>query len=124
MFQKLKGIIIFAVIITIVILVYVFYFRGAPADEGSLTSSGAAPDAMSQTGEAPDPALGEEFLVLLLNIQNIKLDGTIFEDQAFKSLQDSSIVLVQDVPEGRPNPFAPIGTENQSAGMTPPATPQ
>jgi hypothetical protein len=124
MFQKLKGIIIFAVIITIVILVYVFYFKGDAVDEGALTSSGAAPDAVSQTGEAPDPALGEEFLVLLLNIQNIKLDGAIFEDPAFKSLQDSSIELVQDIPEGRPNPFAPIGSENQSAGAAAPVTPQ
>ena len=49
--------------------------------------------------------------MVLLNVKNIKLDDSIFSDIAFSNLRDSSITLIPDGTEGRPNPFAPIGSD-------------
>ena len=52
------------------------------------------------------------FIALLLSVRSIKLDDSILKDQSFLSLKDTTITIVQIDPEGRPNPFAPIGAEN------------
>jgi hypothetical protein len=59
----------------------------------------------------------DEFLTKLLSIKNIELNGSIFEEPSFITLKDSSIILIQDGTEGRPNPFAPIGFDNSSTGF-------
>lgn len=55
--------------------------------------------------------LAQDFLTLLLSVKSITLNDSIFADTAFKSLRDSSILLIPDGNEGRPNPFAPIGSD-------------
>ena len=54
----------------------------------------------------PNSLANKDFLNLFSGIKNIKLNDAIFSDPAFNSLRDSSIVLVPDGTEGRPNPFA------------------
>jgi len=113
MFSKIKNIIIFLAIATVVILAYVFYFRGSSEQANLVVSpTEGVPNAdVTDTGSDAGASLGQDFLVLLLNVKNIRLDDSIFSDPAFQSLHDSSIILIQDRPEGRPNPFAPIGSE-------------
>ncbi len=111
---KLKNIIIFGVIAVLVIGGYL-YFKPAAESPNLLTNTGPGglvTDSNSGTATMSSDAIGQDFLNLLLNVQNIKLDDSIFSDPAFLSLHDSSIVLVQDLKAGRPNPFAPLGTEN------------
>lgn len=48
-----------------------------------------------------------ELLTLLGSIKQISLDGTVFENPIFKSLEDFSKPLSPE-PIGRPNPFAPL----------------
>lgn len=109
MASKIKNIIIFVVIAGALILAYTFFFKNAP-EEGGLVSSLKliSPNANIPEGESP---IGSDFLGVLLNVKNIKLNDSIFSDSAFLTLRDSSILLVQDGTEGRPNPFAPIGFE-------------
>lgn len=107
---KLKNIFIFLGALIILILVYVFFFSSSPEEESNLITTSADPDA-----ELPAPTennIGtQDFLKILLSVKSIKLDSSIFADPSFATLRDSSITLVPDGSEGRPNPFAPIGQE-------------
>jgi hypothetical protein len=53
----------------------------------------------------------QDFLTILLSVRKINLNQEIFKEPAFGTLQNSTIELVPDGNEGRPNPFAPIGTD-------------
>jgi len=109
MSQRLKNIIIFFGIALGAILVSLFFFQEAP-NEDNLTPSfqtSTSPAGVSAGGA------GQDFLPLLLNVRNIKLNDAIFLDTAFQSLVDSSIALTPEGNEGRFNPFAPFGVENR-----------
>jgi len=123
MISKIKNIIIFAVIVVALILVYVFFIKKSP-EEANLISSSVSPLGNAvlpdqQPISAENSSVAKDFLSVLLNVKSVKLDGSIFSDPAFMNLSDSSILLVPDGNEGRPNPFAPIGSEN--ATVAPPA---
>lgn len=116
---KIRNIIIFIAIGAVLVLIYIFFIRASPDNTTTLVSSSGA-SAVSGTGAAGNnPSVAQDFLTLLLSVKNIKLDDTIFSDDAFKSLHDSSITLTPDGNEGRPNPFAPLGTDNV---VSPPIT--
>lgn len=110
---KIKNIIIFVVIAVILILAYVFLFKKSPEQASLVSSTGnpVLPSSASDQGSL----MGKDFLSLLLNVENIKLDDAIFTDPAFATLHDSTIELIQDGNEGRPNPFAPLGSDISAA---------
>lgn len=117
MAPKIRNIIIFVVIAAILVLIYIFFIKPSP-NQGNLVSSpstttlpnvNGTPAPASATNAAPLNT--QDFLTLLLNVKNIKLDDAIFADPAFGSLHDSSIVLVPDATTGRPNPFAQFGND-------------
>jgi hypothetical protein len=128
---NIKNIIIFITIAAAFILIYIFFIKPAPVPE-NLTSSpsnimlpnidGSGADANTKNKTS---LVAKDFLALLLNVKNIKLDDAIFSDIAFGSLHDSSIVLIPDGNEGRPNPFAQFGNDNVVTPVAPvaPATP-
>lgn len=101
---KYKKIIISIVVITIAFFIYSAYFK--PAQNGALVA------VENQTGR--QFAAGKEVLTLLIDLKSIELDGSIFEDKSFKSLEDFSLPIDPE-PKGRINPFAPIGTEPMEA---------
>ncbi len=117
---KTKNIIIFLAIGVVFVLIYVFYIKASPNDTAILVSSLPSTDTSSgaMTGNG-DSSITEGFLTLLLNVKNIKLNDAIFSDNAFNSLHDSGITLTPDGTEGRPNPFAPLGSENIATPITP-----
>ncbi len=118
MSSKIKNIIILVVVAVVLVLVYIFFIKKAP-ENASLTSSSGVPatgDVSTTTPNDETTDISSGFISLLLSVKSIKLDDSILKDQAFLSLRDSSITLVQDGNEGRPNPFAPIGSES----VTPP----
>lgn len=116
MAPKIRNIIIFAGIAVIFILLYIFFIKPVPA-RPSLVSSEPNSTLPNMDGSpliasiADGNSVAEDFLKLLLSVQKIKLDDTIFSDPSFLSLHDSSITLVQDGTEGRPNPFAQFGND-------------
>jgi len=109
---KIKNILIFAAIFGIIAIVYAVFFR-KPAAPALVSTSGAPVEAPSAAGSA----VGQEFLSLLLNIRNIKLDDAIFSKPSLRSLQDYTITLIPEGNEGRENPFAPIGVEDISPSV-------
>lgn len=107
MTQKSKNIILFTVIAGVFVLIFVFFMGDEPDPASLVVTDGAQ---SLNPANTTDP-ITTDFLSLLLNVRTIKLDDSIFSDRAFLSLRDSSIILLKDGTEGRPNPFAPIGAE-------------
>jgi len=97
-FSKFKGVIAVLIAVVIAFFVYSYFFTGTPQP---VLSSTAPADS--------NAAVDQDLITLLLTLKNIKLDGTIFSDPVFQSLQDFGKDLVQE-PVGRTNPFAPLGT--------------
>ncbi len=123
---KLRNIIIFISIAAVLVLAYVFFTRSSSQDtagNANLVTTTPLGAVAPVSGAASDPnasaKITGDFLTLLLNVNNIKLDDSIFADPAFLSLHDSTIVLTQDGTEGRANPFAPFGTDDAAAPVTP-----
>jgi len=115
---KIKNIIIFIAIALVIFLIYLFFTKPSE-EEPSLVSSETNVTLPNMDGSTPNPSISntnsevaKDFLVIFSNIKNLKLNDAIFSDPAFISLHDSSIVLIPDGTEGRPNPFAPIGNDS------------
>lgn len=117
MASTVKTAIIFVAIGVILILVYVYFIKADPEADGLLSSATSTP-ALSTSTASPETALAQDFLSLLLNVKNIKLNDTLFSDVTFTSLRDSSITLIPDGTEGRPNPFAALGSDNVPAAAS------
>src|SRR6185436_9117107 len=121
---KTKNIIIFVSIGAVFILIYIFFLKPSPPPPTLVSTTPVTPSPTTTALEDANSSVAREFLSLLLSVKSIKLNDSIFSDQAFMSLHDSSITLIPDGNEGRPNPFAPLGTDNFATGpTTPPATP-
>ena len=120
---KIKNIILFTVIAAALILVYIFFIKKDP-EEADLSSvlvpvsdtSGNVNDTIDQNS-----IIARDFLAVLLSVKSVKLNESIFSDNAFINLHDSTIILSPPGPEdkGRPNPFAPLGRDVIS---TPPSS--
>ncbi|MBI5139271.1 hypothetical protein HZA26_01530 [Candidatus Nomurabacteria bacterium] len=111
MSSKIKNIILFSGIALALILVYAYFIKGDAGDEPLLSTTNNFPENTLTPETNPIVTTSQDFLTLLLSIKGIKLDDKIFSDPAFLSLRDSSIILTPDGNEGRPNPFAPIGSD-------------
>jgi hypothetical protein len=110
----MKKFIIGVVIAIVLVFVYTKFLKSdTPA--GTLSSSTIGDTSVA--GIAVNTQVGGELLSTLLNLKTIKLNDQIFSSPLFSSLTDFTITLGSGV-EGRPNPFAPIGTD-----ITPAPTP-
>lgn len=118
---NVKNIIIFVGIGLLLVFAYIFLIPKSE-EETNLVSDTASSATETPAGDTPETLIGQEFLGLLLNVKNIKLDDSIFSSSAFMSLRDSSILLIPDGNEGRPNPFAPIGVDVLLTTSVPPGT--
>ncbi|MFA6273789.1 MAG: hypothetical protein WC662_01380 [Candidatus Paceibacterota bacterium] len=118
MFSKIKNIIIFVVIAGVLILGYFLFFKKEPEQANLVSSFGNSTlPVTSSTVSEQNSVTSQDFLSILLNVNNIKLNDSIFGDSAFANLRDTTIVLMPDGTEGRPNPFAPIGIENEASAI-------
>ncbi len=112
----IKGILI-AVVLLGIIFGGVAYSKkkNAASQTGLVSATTGASASGIPDGQATD--VSNQFLQLLLNMQNIDLDQTIFEDPAFQNLKDFSVTIVPRGNEGRSNPFAPVGQEGAAASV-------
>ncbi len=101
-----KNQIITLVLVIIVGFIVFVYFKNSSKD-----NSGASIVAEQRVTEF---AGAREILSLLNRMSGVKLDNSIFSDNSFKSLRDTTVVLVAQ-PVGRNNPFAPLGTDGARA---------
>ncbi len=119
---KIKNIIIFAVAAVVLVFLYVTFFSGGGnSGNSSLVTSSSPMDInsaisnLSNSSSGNSPTIGNDFLSLLLSIRSINLNDSIFSDKSWLNLRDSSVVLnPASGEEGRPNPFAPIGSDIMS----------
>lgn len=112
----IKNIAIFVIIGAVLVLAYIFFIKKTP-NQASLVSVQNTPIANVTNSTNQNSVVTGDFLSLLLSVKSIKLDDSIFSDEAFKSLSDSSITdLTPDSTEGRPNPFAPFGSNTGVVG--------
>ena len=96
---KNKTNIIVIILIIIAGGVYYFYFSNTPTDTSVLGPQMVA---------TSTPTGSDQFLITLKSLKRIKLDGSIFDDQAFNGLSDYNTDF-PDQPVGRINPFSPTG---------------
>ncbi|MBU0999169.1 hypothetical protein KKG24_02575 [Patescibacteria group bacterium] len=115
---KIRNIIIFIAIAATFVLIYIFFIKPSSDEQANLISSGTSSTLPDMNGSANSVGLTDtnsfvagDFLILFSGVKNIKLNDAIFSDPAFDSLHDSSIVLIPDGTEGRPNPFAQFGND-------------
>lgn len=83
-------------------------------------SSSSTPTSLvtTTTADAGVSASDQTLVSTLLELRSVSLDGTIFSEPAFLSLQDFSTQIVNE-PVGRTDPFAPYAPEGaQSATST------
>lgn len=85
----------------LIALVYFFFLR--PTDTGPALTTEGTGGAMTESAAAD-----REFLLLLQQLEGIKLDASILNDPAFRTLQNFRIEPSPQ-PVGRTNPFAPVG---------------
>lgn len=111
--SKIKNLILFLIIVVILFLIYMFFIK-KDANSTNLVSVSVNGNIVPTT----DNETSLDFLTLLLNVKSIKLDSSIFSDDSFIRLYDSSIILIPDGNEGRVNPFAPLGAEDISVVNT------
>jgi hypothetical protein len=118
-----KKVKIFAIVVVLIAagIWGVSKFGGTSAPQStvpSLTSSNVAGPAPKMPAAETKTGLSD-FSALLSSVRGITIDTSIFSNQAYKTLRDHPVDLGTDT-VGRANPFAPIGTD-QDSGVT--ATP-
>lgn len=117
MSKSLKNLLIVLVLAIVAAVVYFMFFANsdsAPSTTASplQTTTGAPVSGLATTDSNVDAEqIGQEFLNQLLNIRSIKLREDVFSRPAFVSLTDFTIDLIQPGNEGRDNPFAPFGVD-------------
>jgi len=74
-----------------------------------LSSSSAPSDSSLLTTDDVSSGPDQDLVATLLALRAVKLDGSLFSDPGFQSLKDFSTAIVPE-PIGRPNPFAPLGS--------------
>ena len=100
MSTPVKYFAIIGIIIAGGLLAYNFFFKG----QGGPASSLLVSEKTSMTGASADVT---GLLLVLKSLQNLTLDTSIFENAAYRSLKDYSVIL-EVVPQGKANPFAPL----------------
>ncbi len=102
----MKNTIIIIVVAAMLLLGYWYYSAPAASSGTLLVQSGAGVDG----GEV----IGQKTISLLQQLAKVSIDQQIFATPAFQSLIDFG-VDIQEEPVGRPDPFAPIGSEGGAA---------
>lgn len=97
-------------IIIVAFIVYKALFVGGDSDGGVSPGLEAVGLDSTETGS-------DEFLNILLSLQQIELSSEVFSNPIFTSLVDFSTELKDQTP-GRENPFAPIGVGGRPATST------
>lgn len=93
------------------VLVALVAWWSLSGDDGS---SGAV---LATQGDTALASNERDIVDTLLQLRAVSLSGTVFSDPVFSSLQDFGTQIVPE-PVGRPNPFAPVSSNAESATGT------
>ncbi|OGG72586.1 hypothetical protein A3A38_02850 [Candidatus Kaiserbacteria bacterium RIFCSPLOWO2_01_FULL_53_17] len=100
MSTPVKYFAIFGLLVAGGLLVYGMFFKDSGAGTGALLTRESAFSGV-------ESAAVTELLIVLKSLENLSLDTSVFDDTAFRSLKDYSVIL-DVVPQGKVNPFAPL----------------
>lgn len=122
--SKIRNIIIFVLILGGVIYAFNSFSKEDTASTDQLLSVEGGDEGVLAGESIPGGAenVGQGFLDTLLSLRTIKLDRSVLDRDSFKALRDFTKELIPQNNQGRPNPFAPIGTDVEiapSAAPTP-----
>lgn len=114
MTPKLKKIILILVVIGILFLVYVMFFKKQDTAEVLISGS----NFLNTKNVAETKLLGDQITQALIQIESLKLDRNVIDSSLFKSLIDRSEPILAE-PVGRRNPFAPLSdtSVNYTSGV-------
>lgn len=84
-----------------------------------LSQDSSSGDLIVQVQDSDTSQVGAQVLSALNQLQQLRLDESVFTDKTFKSLKDFSRPLPTES-VGRSNPFAPIGVEAPSSSVVVP----
>ncbi len=105
---KYKTIIISILVIIVAFIAYSFYLSGKKDTTTTVTKQALTTSSVQSSMDGP----GKEFVTQLLAIQNIQFKLELFKDPVYIGLQDFSREI-QPQAVGRPNPFAPLGSDSR-----------
>lgn len=118
---NIKNIILFVVILLVLLTVFFVLIKKPKGEEANLVSTTSAPvvagtQTPTQTTQnaidnSKNLEIAKDFLTLLLSVKSLTLEDSIFNDIGFTSLKDNTREIYHDNSEGRPNPFAPVGSD-------------
>ncbi len=119
----------FIIVLAVILLfggVYVYFSNDLKAQaaipQSSSIQSTSQTTSTSIVNNSNDQILKDTaFLNSLMSLTKLKIDTSIFDTQAFLFLKDNTVVLEPGIP-GRPNPFAPVET-NQKIVIDNPISP-
>ncbi len=124
--SKIRNIIIFVVILGGIVYAWNSFSKNdTPTDQLLTVESGNSNVLAGETVPGSAEDVGQGFLDTLLSLRTIKLDRSLLDRDSFKELRDFTKELIPQNNQGRPNPFAPIGTDievSPSASPTPETT--
>lgn len=93
------------------IVAYMVFAPAAEPEAGLVSVSTSQQVGTVNLAATPNIDIGQEFIGMLLSLQSLNLDTTLFQDPVFQSLKDKTIRFADPGGQGRPNPFAPIGSD-------------
>ena len=96
-----KNIVTLVFIVLVVWFAYNFFVKKEVGPPGIIATS-------AQTEK--ELRVVEELLIILRDLQRVRIDTGIFDESAYLRLRDFGVSLVQQ-PRGRRNPFAPFDEE-------------
>lgn len=97
--KKNGGYLIVGLLVASVVYGAYSYFGGTTPPEAPLTSHNNLNGA---------PEVGTDLLAILLSLNSLSLDPTVFGDTTFRALKDFGLPIPEEA-IGRNNPFAPLG---------------
>ena len=100
LFQKYKSILIIAGIFFLVGLVYIVFIKKE-----------AEPDLQKTSNTNETVVENRDLLIQLKTLGSLRLDTSVFESSTFNALESNTITLEDRQPEGRVNPFSPLGDD-------------
>lgn len=90
-----------------IVIIVLALLVGTGAWYGLSGNSGTGSLLVTEDFTTPAGESDKDLVATLLQLRSVSLEGTIFSDPSFQSLQDFGSQIIPE-PVGRPNPFAPL----------------
>lgn len=115
--KTIQRILIILFIAVVILVGYSIVNQGEGNQEFSASSLRSAFEGGQEVDDSGVQLVNSEILEVLGSIQNIQLDDDIFSNPVFRDLRDTRFTIPRPIQIGRPNPFLPIGFDDETILM-------